>query len=47
MNIFGLYCSTSTLLVLTAQTYYIFCKIEIEAEESLDDQNTTIEKDRL
>jgi len=47
MNIFALYCSTSTLLALTSETYSILCKIEAETKEVPDDQNTTIEKDRL
>jgi len=46
MNSFALYCSTSTLLVLTNETYSVFCKIEVAAEEVLDHPNTTIEKDR-
>jgi len=47
MNIFALYCNTSTLLVLTTEICSIFCKIELEAEEVLEHLNTIIEKDRL
>lgn len=41
MNIFALYCNTQILLA------FYLCKIGAEAKEVPNDQNTTIENDRL